>query len=73
MVMFLWVLELCRLVGRCQRFGETYCFHLQDWSAKDRDRRQNSEERNHRERPNLRDSLRAHMVVKCLETRTWFY
>jgi hypothetical protein len=25
--MFFWV--QCRFVGRCQRFGEKYCFHLQ--------------------------------------------
>jgi hypothetical protein len=29
MMMFFWVLEPCRLVGRCQHFGETYCLHLQ--------------------------------------------
>jgi hypothetical protein len=31
MMMLFWVLAPCRLVGRCQRFGETYCFHLQSW------------------------------------------
>jgi hypothetical protein len=30
MMIMIWVLTLCRLVGRCQRFGETYCLHLQD-------------------------------------------
>jgi hypothetical protein len=25
MMMFFWVLAPCRLVGRCQHFGETYC------------------------------------------------
>jgi hypothetical protein len=29
MIMFFWVLAPCRLVGRCQRFGETCCLHLQ--------------------------------------------
>jgi hypothetical protein len=28
-MMMFWVLAPCRLVGRCQRFGETYCLHLQ--------------------------------------------
>jgi hypothetical protein len=28
---FFWVLAPCRLVGKCQRFGETYCLHLQPW------------------------------------------
>jgi hypothetical protein len=31
MVMMFWALAPCRLVGRCQRFGVTYCFHLQGW------------------------------------------
>jgi hypothetical protein len=31
-VMFFWVLAPCKLVSRCQRFGETYCLHLQDGS-----------------------------------------
>jgi hypothetical protein len=26
---FFWVLVQCRFVGRSQRFGETYCLHLQ--------------------------------------------
>jgi hypothetical protein len=29
---FLWVLAPCRLVGRCHRFGETYCLHLPSFS-----------------------------------------
>jgi hypothetical protein len=29
MMLLLWVVTPCRLVGRCQRFGETYCLHLQ--------------------------------------------
>jgi hypothetical protein len=29
MIMFFWILAPCILVGRCQRFGETYCLHLQ--------------------------------------------
>jgi hypothetical protein len=33
MMMFFWVLVPCRLVGTCQRFGETYCLHLQGWSG----------------------------------------
>jgi hypothetical protein len=28
-MLFFWVLTLCSLVGRYQRFGETYCLHLQ--------------------------------------------
>jgi hypothetical protein len=31
MMMMIWVLALCGLVGRCQRFGETYCRHLQGY------------------------------------------
>jgi hypothetical protein len=27
MMMFFWVLRPCKLVGRCHRFGETYCLH----------------------------------------------
>jgi hypothetical protein len=30
MIIF-WVLVPCRLVGTCQRFGETCCLHLQGW------------------------------------------
>jgi hypothetical protein len=30
---FFWVLAPCRLTSRCQRFGETYCLHLQDWTT----------------------------------------
>jgi hypothetical protein len=29
MMLFFWVLEPCGLVGRGQRFGETYCLHIQ--------------------------------------------
>jgi hypothetical protein len=29
MMMFLWAFAPRRLVGRCRRFGETYCLHLQ--------------------------------------------
>jgi hypothetical protein len=32
MIMFSWVLAPCGLVGRCQRFGETYCPYLQGLS-----------------------------------------
>jgi hypothetical protein len=28
-VLFFWVVTPCRLIGRYQRFGETYCLHLQ--------------------------------------------
>jgi hypothetical protein len=28
-MLFIWILMLCRLIGRCQHFGETYCLHLQ--------------------------------------------
>jgi hypothetical protein len=31
MMKFFWVLAPCRLNGTCQRFGETYCLHLQGW------------------------------------------
>jgi hypothetical protein len=31
--MFFWILAPCILVGRCQRFGETYCLHLQGWNG----------------------------------------
>jgi hypothetical protein len=27
--MMFWVSVPCRFVGRCQRFGEIYCLHLQ--------------------------------------------
>jgi hypothetical protein len=30
MTMLFWVVTPCRLVGRHERFGETYCLHLQD-------------------------------------------
>jgi hypothetical protein len=33
MTMFFWVSAPCRLIGRCQSFGETYCLHLQGWSG----------------------------------------
>jgi hypothetical protein len=33
-VMKNWVLVLHSFVGRCQRFGETYCLHLQGCSEK---------------------------------------
>jgi hypothetical protein len=29
--MMFWVSVPCRFVGRCQRFGEIYCLHLQGW------------------------------------------
>jgi hypothetical protein len=29
LMMFFWVLVLCRLISRCQCFGEMYCLHLQ--------------------------------------------
>jgi hypothetical protein len=29
MLLFFWVVTPCRLVGRYQRLGETYCFHFQ--------------------------------------------
>jgi hypothetical protein len=28
-VLFFWVVTLCGLVGKYQRFGGTYCLHLQ--------------------------------------------
>jgi hypothetical protein len=28
-MMLFWVLVPCRLAGRCQRLGESYCLHLQ--------------------------------------------
>jgi hypothetical protein len=28
-MIFFWVMAPCRLVGRCQRFGGTYCLNLQ--------------------------------------------
>jgi hypothetical protein len=31
MMFFFWVLAPCKLVGRCQRFGETYSLHRQDF------------------------------------------
>jgi hypothetical protein len=33
MMLFFLVLASCRLVGRCQRFGDTYCLHIQGWSG----------------------------------------
>jgi hypothetical protein len=45
-ILFLRVLAPCRLVGRWQHFGETYCLHLQGWSGESTDestRRQNPE------------------------------
>jgi hypothetical protein len=32
-MMFFWVLAPYRLVGRCQRFRETYYLHLPGWSG----------------------------------------
>jgi hypothetical protein len=29
-VMFFWIWAPCRIVDRCQRFGEKYYLHLQD-------------------------------------------
>jgi hypothetical protein len=34
-VLVLWVVTPCGLVGRYQRFGGTFCFHLQDLSPED--------------------------------------
>jgi hypothetical protein len=34
MAMFFWVVMPCRLEGRYQRFGATYCLHLQGWAQK---------------------------------------
>jgi hypothetical protein len=31
MMMLFWVLAPCRIVGRCESFGETYCLHFQGW------------------------------------------
>jgi hypothetical protein len=33
-MMIFWVLAPCTLIGRCQRFGETYGLHLQPYGAK---------------------------------------
>jgi hypothetical protein len=33
MMMMFWVLAPCRLVGRSQRFGETYCLHPQGFRS----------------------------------------
>jgi hypothetical protein len=32
-MLFFWVVTPCRLVDRYQRFGETYCLHLQGGSG----------------------------------------
>jgi hypothetical protein len=32
-MLFFWVLSPCRIVGRCQRFEETYRLHLQGLSV----------------------------------------
>jgi hypothetical protein len=32
-ILFFWVVTQCRLIGGYQRFGETYCHHLQGWSG----------------------------------------
>jgi hypothetical protein len=32
-MLFMWVLAPCKLVGRCQRFGETCCLHLHVYTA----------------------------------------
>jgi hypothetical protein len=29
LMLFFWIVTPCTLVGRYQRFGETYCLHLQ--------------------------------------------
>jgi hypothetical protein len=33
-MLFFWVVTTCGLVGRYQRFGETYCLHLQLWRVR---------------------------------------
>jgi hypothetical protein len=42
MMMFFWVLAPYRIVGRCQRFGETYYLHLQAEAAAPKLRRATS-------------------------------
>jgi hypothetical protein len=34
LLLLFWVLVMRNFEGRCQRFGETYCLHLQGWSDK---------------------------------------
>jgi hypothetical protein len=63
--MMFWVLVLCRLVGRCQRFGETssglmmktVCFFKTLASTDESTRRQNPEEHHH---PHHRENLKSH-------------
>jgi hypothetical protein len=64
-MLFFWVFTPCRIAGRCQHFGETYCLHL---LLDDRDsmflrtltatyesrRRENPEEHHHRRSENLK-------------------
>jgi hypothetical protein len=59
------VLVPCRLVGRCQRFGETYCLQLQGWrtetlvSTYESTQRLNPEEH----RPQRSVNLKSHRSV----------
>jgi hypothetical protein len=66
MIMFFWVLSPCRLVSRSQRFGETYCLHLQSLcfsetlaSTDESTRRQNPEEHHHH--PHHRENLKSYV------------
>jgi hypothetical protein len=54
----------CRLVGRCQRFVETYTLHLQGCLSETMTstRRQNPEEHHH---PHRRENLTSHKVMFC--------
>jgi hypothetical protein len=58
-----WVLVPCRLVGRCQSFGGTYCLHLQMKSTDESTRRQNPEEQHHHHHHHRRENLKSDNVL----------
>jgi hypothetical protein len=63
MLLLFRVLTPCRPLGTCQRFGETYCLHLQDcrW-------RQNPDHHNrHHHRPPRRKNLKSHTLFTLLK------
>jgi hypothetical protein len=65
MMLLFWVLAPCRLVGRCQRFGEssalkmeTVCFSETLASTNESTRRQDPEDHHHH--PHRRENLKSH-------------
>jgi hypothetical protein len=59
MMVFLWVLASCRLVGR--RFGDTVCFSETLASTDESTRRQNPEEHHHH--LHRHENLKSHPII----------